>query len=96
MRNPTAVFHYLKQKSYKEIRARLFSEMHSERTRDSGHKLQQGKFCPDKAEQGGITARTLMDWNKLPKEAVKSAFLVTKLSLVQPNLRSKLAALSFK
>lgn len=33
--------------SYKEMRARLFSKMHSERTRSSGHKLQQRKFWPD-------------------------------------------------
>jgi len=37
-----------------------------------------------------IIARTLMDWNKLPEEAMKSAFLATKPSLVQPNLTSKL------
>lgn len=44
MRNPTAVFHYPKRKSYKEIGAGLSSGVHNERTRGSGRKLKQEKF----------------------------------------------------
>lgn len=47
MRNPTAVFYYPKRKSYKYIGGRFFSEMHSEKKRASGHKLQQDEFSSD-------------------------------------------------
>lgn len=55
--------------------ARLFSEVPSDRTRSSGHKLEHKKFQPNMRKSFFIESGR--DWNRLPMEAAECPSLET-------------------
>jgi len=57
-----------------EKKARSFPELHIERTRSKGHKLQQGRTQPNLTKQFNTT-REVKFWNRLPREPVKALSL---------------------
>ena len=70
-----AAFQYLKE-AYKQEGERLFMRVDSDRTRGNGFKLRQGRFRID-IRRKFFTQRVVMNWNRLPKEAVDASSLET-------------------
>jgi len=56
------------------LEARLFSVACSDRTRSSGLKLEQKKFCTN-MQKNFFTVRVMEHWNRLPREVVDSPAL---------------------
>ena len=56
---------------YRDDGDRFFSEVHSDRTRSNGHKMQQGKISLDVSEKV-CTVRVLKHWRTLSREVVDS------------------------
>ena len=66
-------FQYLKE-AYKQEGERLFTRVDSDRTRENGFKLRQGRFRLD-IRRKFFTQRVVMRWNRLPKEVVDAPSL---------------------
>jgi len=60
---------YLKE-GYTENRARLFSEVPSERARDNGQILKRGRFLLNIRNHFFFTVRVTEHWHRFPREAV--------------------------
>ena len=69
----TVAFQYLKG-VYKQEGERLFMRVDSDRTRENGFKLRQGRFRLD-IRKKFFTQRVVTHWNRLPKEAVDAPSL---------------------
>ncbi|GAB0176185.1 hypothetical protein GRJ2_000083700 [Grus japonensis] len=70
-----AAFQYLKG-AYKKDGDRLFSRACSNRTRDNGFKLKEGRFILD-IRKKFFTVRVVRHWNWLPREVVDAPSLET-------------------
>ncbi|GAB0190595.1 hypothetical protein GRJ2_001524800 [Grus japonensis] len=68
-----AAFQYLKG-VYKKAGEGLFTRACSDRTRDNGFKLKEGRFRLDKRKQF-FPVRVVRHWNRLPSEAVDAPSL---------------------
>ena len=66
-------FQYLKG-AYKQKGEQLFMRVDSDRTRENGLKLRQGRFRLD-IRRKFFTQRAVMHWNRLLKEAVDAPSL---------------------
>lgn len=64
----TATFQYLK-KDYREAGEGLCVRNSSERTRENGYKLKEGKFDLD-IRNKFFTVRMIRHWNRLPRQVV--------------------------
>ena len=64
----TVAWHYLKE-AYEQERDWLFTQSDSDRTRENGYKLKEGKFRLD-IRKTLFIQKVVRHWNKLPREAV--------------------------
>jgi len=69
----TVAFQYLKR-AYKQEVQHLFTRVDSDRTREKGFKLGQGRFGLD-IRRKFFTQRVVTHWNRLPKEVVDAPSL---------------------
>ena len=69
----TVAFQYLKG-TYKQQGERLFTRVDSDRKRENGFKLRQGRFRLD-IRKKFFTQRVVTHWNRLPKELVDAPSL---------------------
>ena len=71
--NLIAAFQYLKE-AYKQEGQWLFKRVDSDRTRENGFKLRQGRFWLD-IRRKFFTQRVVTHWSRLPKEVVDAPSL---------------------
>ncbi|KFQ81662.1 hypothetical protein N335_08795, partial [Phaethon lepturus] len=71
-----AAFQYLKDRSYKKDRDRLFSRIFCNRTRGNGFKLKESRFRLDRRKKF-FTVRVVRHWHRLPREVVDAPSLAT-------------------
>ena len=67
------VYKYLKRGRRQIAEARLFSVMHSNRTRSSGLKLERRKFRTN-MQNNFFMVRVMERWDKLPREVSSVSF----------------------
>ena len=65
------VYKYLKGGGRQMDEARLFSVVHSDRTRNNGLKLEHRRFCTNTWENF-FMVRVTEHWNRMPREVVES------------------------
>lgn len=69
-----AVYRYIRGQ-HREDGDRLFSEGHSDRTRNNGQKLQYGRSLLGTRRKQKITVRVVKHWNRFSSESVESQSL---------------------
>jgi len=79
-------FQYL-EGAYKQEGEELFMRVDSDRTRENGLKLRQGRFTLD-IRKKFFTQRVVTHWNRLPKVAVDAPFLATFMARLDVALGS--------
>ena len=63
-----AAFQYMKE-AYRQEEDQLFTCSHSDRTRENGFKLKEGRFRLD-VRQNFLTQRVVRHWIRFPRKAV--------------------------
>ena len=73
------VYKHLKGGGRQMDEARLFSVVHSNRTRSNGLKTEHGKFCTN-MQKNLFTVRVMEHWHRLPRKVVESPVEILKTS----------------